>query len=122
MRPSQTIRASRKREPSPLTLIRAASVARSASLRSHRIGNISSVIGQVGNIGQANHAATKSGQSGFTKSLALDLAAITPTDGGALADPAVVASETADRFAARPVPSVTSELRSSSSDEIASAL
>ncbi len=37
-------------------------------------------------------------------------------------DPAVVAPETADRFAALPVTSVTSELRSSSSDEITSAL
>ena len=41
---------------------------------SGRIVNISSVIGQVGNIGQANYAASKSGQFGFTKSLALELA------------------------------------------------
>ena len=39
-----------------------------------RIVNISSVIGQMGNIGQANYAASKSGQFGFTKSLALELA------------------------------------------------
>ena len=41
---------------------------------SGRIVNISSVIGQVGNIGQANYAASKSGQFGFTKSLALKVA------------------------------------------------
>ena len=41
---------------------------------SGRIVNISSVIGQSGNIGQANYAASKSGQFGFTKSLALELA------------------------------------------------
>jgi acetoacetyl-CoA reductase len=41
---------------------------------SGRIVNISSVIGQVGNIGQANYAASKSGLFGFTKSLALELA------------------------------------------------
>ena len=41
---------------------------------SGRIVNISSVIGEMGNIGQANYAASKSGQFGFTKSLALELA------------------------------------------------
>ncbi len=41
---------------------------------SGRIVNISSVIGQMGNIGQANYAASKSGQFGFTKSLALEVA------------------------------------------------
>ena len=41
---------------------------------SGRIVNISSVIGELGNIGQANYAASKSGQFGFTKSLALELA------------------------------------------------
>ena len=41
---------------------------------SGRIINISSVIGSTGNIGQANYAASKSGQFGFTKSLALELA------------------------------------------------
>ena len=41
---------------------------------SGRIVNISSVIGQVGNIGQANYAASKSGLFGFTKSLALEVA------------------------------------------------
>ena len=39
-----------------------------------RIVNISSVIGQTGNIGQANYAASKSGLFGFTKSLALETA------------------------------------------------
>ncbi len=41
---------------------------------SGRIVNISSVIGQTGNIGQANYAASKSGLFGFTKSLALEVA------------------------------------------------
>jgi len=39
-----------------------------------RIVNISSVIGQMGNFGQANYAASKSGLFGFTKSLALEMA------------------------------------------------
>ncbi len=37
-----------------------------------RIINMSSVIGLVGNIGQANYAASKAGLIGFTKSLALN--------------------------------------------------
>lgn len=41
---------------------------------SGRIVNISSVIGETGNIGQANYAAAKAGLFGFTKSLALELA------------------------------------------------
>jgi 3-oxoacyl-(acyl-carrier-protein) reductase len=41
---------------------------------SGRIVNISSVIGQTGNIGQANYAASKSGLFGFSKSLALETA------------------------------------------------
>lgn len=39
-----------------------------------RIVNISSVIGETGNIGQANYAASKAGLFGFTKSIALELA------------------------------------------------
>ena len=39
-----------------------------------RIVNISSVIGQTGNIGQANYAASKAGLFGFTKSVALEMA------------------------------------------------
>jgi NAD(P)-dependent dehydrogenase (short-subunit alcohol dehydrogenase family) len=39
-----------------------------------RIVNISSVIGQRGNIGQAHYAASKAGLFGFTKSLALEVA------------------------------------------------
>jgi acetoacetyl-CoA reductase len=39
-----------------------------------RIINIGSVIGQMGNIGQANYAATKAGMIGFTKSAALEFA------------------------------------------------
>jgi len=41
---------------------------------SGRIVNISSVIGETGNIGQANYAASKSGLFGLTKSLALETA------------------------------------------------
>jgi NAD(P)-dependent dehydrogenase (short-subunit alcohol dehydrogenase family) len=39
-----------------------------------RILNISSVVGERGNIGQANYAASKSGQFGLTMTLALELA------------------------------------------------
>ena len=39
-----------------------------------RLINISSVVGQQGNIGQANYATTKSGLFGFTRTLALELA------------------------------------------------
>ncbi len=39
-----------------------------------RIVNISSVIGETGNIGQANYAASKSGLFGFSKSLGLEMA------------------------------------------------
>jgi NAD(P)-dependent dehydrogenase (short-subunit alcohol dehydrogenase family) len=42
---------------------------------SGRIVNIGSVIGETGNIGQANYAASKSGLFGLTKSLALETAA-----------------------------------------------
>ena len=41
---------------------------------SGRVVNISSVIGQTGNVGQANYAASKAGLIGFTKSLALEMA------------------------------------------------
>jgi acetoacetyl-CoA reductase len=41
---------------------------------SGRIVNISSVIGETGNIGQANYAASKAGIAGLTKSLALEMA------------------------------------------------
>ena len=41
---------------------------------SGRIVNISSVIGETGDIGQANYAASKAGLFGFTKSLALEMA------------------------------------------------
>lgn len=40
-----------------------------------RLLNISSVVGQRGNYGQANYATTKSGMFGFTRTLALELAA-----------------------------------------------
>ena len=39
-----------------------------------RIVNISSIVGQIGNIGQTNYAASKSGMFGFTKSLAREAA------------------------------------------------
>lgn len=42
--------------------------------KSGRIVNISSVVGQIGNAGQANYATSKAGIVGFTKSLALELA------------------------------------------------
>jgi 3-oxoacyl-[acyl-carrier protein] reductase len=42
--------------------------------RSGRIINVTSVVGQSGNAGQANYAASKAGLIGFTKSLALEVA------------------------------------------------
>jgi 3-oxoacyl-[acyl-carrier protein] reductase len=42
--------------------------------RSGRIINITSISGQLGNAGQANYAASKAGQIGFTKSLAREIA------------------------------------------------
>jgi 3-oxoacyl-[acyl-carrier protein] reductase len=44
------------------------------SADSGRVINISSVVGQQGNYGQANYAATKSGLFGFTRTIALELA------------------------------------------------
>jgi NAD(P)-dependent dehydrogenase (short-subunit alcohol dehydrogenase family) len=41
---------------------------------SGRIVNISSIVGEIGNIGQANYAASKSGLYGLTKTLALEAA------------------------------------------------
>ena len=42
--------------------------------REGRLINISSVVGQQGNYGQANYATTKSGLFGFTRTLALEMA------------------------------------------------
>jgi 3-oxoacyl-[acyl-carrier protein] reductase len=39
-----------------------------------RLVNVASVVGQQGNFGQANYAASKSGLVGFTRTLALELA------------------------------------------------
>ena len=53
---------------------------------SGRIINVSSIIGEIGNIGQANYAASKSGLFGLTKTLAREAAflwngpASSPTD------------------------------------------
>ncbi|MFI5035414.1 MAG: beta-ketoacyl-ACP reductase [Acidimicrobiales bacterium] len=44
------------------------------SRQTGRIVNISSIIGQTGNVGQANYATAKSGMFGLTKTLALELA------------------------------------------------
>ncbi|PSP95586.1 beta-ketoacyl-ACP reductase [Halobacteriales archaeon QS_4_62_28] len=44
------------------------------SAQNGRLINISSVVGQQGNYGQANYATTKSGLFGFTRTLALELA------------------------------------------------
>jgi 3-oxoacyl-[acyl-carrier protein] reductase len=41
--------------------------------RTGRIVNIGSIVGQMGNAGQSNYSATKSGLLGFTKSLAREL-------------------------------------------------
>jgi 3-oxoacyl-[acyl-carrier protein] reductase len=43
--------------------------------RGGRIVNVSSVVGQIGNPGQANYAASKAGIMGFTKSVAREVAA-----------------------------------------------
>jgi len=45
-----------------------------ASRRWGRVINISSIVGRVGNFGQANYAAAKAGLIGFTKTLALEYA------------------------------------------------
>lgn len=48
---------------------------------SGRIVNVSSVIGEMGNIGQANYAASKSGLFGLTKTLAREAAALLARSG-----------------------------------------
>jgi acetoacetyl-CoA reductase/3-oxoacyl-[acyl-carrier protein] reductase len=54
---------------------------------SGRIVNVSSIIGEMGNIGQANYAASKSGLFGLTKTLARE-AAFLLARAGKLTDPA----------------------------------
>ncbi len=46
--------------------------------REGAIINMSSVVGLMGNIGQANYAASKAGLIGFTKSVAREVAFILP--------------------------------------------
>jgi acetoacetyl-CoA reductase/3-oxoacyl-[acyl-carrier protein] reductase len=53
---------------------------------SGRIVNVSSVIGEIGNIGQANYAASKSGLFGLTKTLARE-ASLLLARSGKLAEP-----------------------------------
>ncbi|MEI6205814.1 MAG: 3-oxoacyl-ACP reductase family protein [Desulfuromonadales bacterium] len=53
---------------------------------SGRIINVSSVVGEMGNIGQANYAASKSGLFGLTKTLAREAASLLARS-GKLADP-----------------------------------
>jgi NAD(P)-dependent dehydrogenase (short-subunit alcohol dehydrogenase family) len=50
---------------------------------SGRIVNISSIVGQVGNIGQANYAASKSGMFGLTMTVAREVAALLQKTGKA---------------------------------------
>jgi 3-oxoacyl-[acyl-carrier protein] reductase len=51
-----------------------AAAKRMSEQKSGRIINISSVVGQMGNFGQTNYAASKAGVLGFTKALARELA------------------------------------------------
>ena len=48
---------------------------------SGRIVNISSIVGETGNVGQANYAAAKSGLFGLTRTLALEAAQALKKDG-----------------------------------------
>ncbi len=58
-----------------------ASLAHMAERGSGRIVNVSSFIGEVGNIGQVNYAASKSGLLGMTKALAREAAFILERNG-----------------------------------------
>jgi len=61
-----------------------------------RIINISSVIGLIGNIGQANYSASKAGLLGFTKSIARELASRSVTS-NAIA-PGFIATDMTDEL------------------------
>ena len=67
--------------------------------RSGRIVNIASVVGQMGNAGQANYAASKAGLIGFTKALALEVASRNITVNAVA--PGLIATDMTQEMAAR---------------------